>query len=281
MEQPLLPQKRPKLAKQPTNPPNFPQISSLVEEVCSEPVKTSFALPAALQSYLKFATVTCPSNNVKEIHKEFTISVSDFACLTYIGQYDNKCLLGSLEKEGHLLVVAIDQHAAHERVNLEELQTNVRDYLSSQVVNVDLTVSISDAETIKTAENELKSWGFSYTFLETQGKLRVQSVPMVCGKALEAESLISFSKDVSLQGLPLAVHQYLSHSILCSKACRQAVKFGDSLPPPTAIDIISRLSKCKLGLMCAHGRPTAHILLAVPCRTEMSHGNRINSRVFN
>jgi hypothetical protein len=280
-EQPLLPLKRPKLAKPQANPPHFPQISALVEEVCSEPVKTCFALPAALQSFLKFASVTCPRENVKEIHKEFTISVSDFAVLAYIGQYDSKCLMGSLEKEGHLLVVAIDQHAAHERVNLEELQVNVRDYVSSQLVNVELSVSISDAEALKAAENELKSWGFSFTLLETQGKLRVQSVPVICGKALEADSLIPFAKDVTLQGLPLAVHQYLPHSILCSKACKQAVKFGDSLPPPTAIDIIYRLSKCKLGLMCAHGRPTAHILLAVPVSTEMPHVNRNNSRVFN
>lgn len=280
-EQPLPRLKRPKLSKPVPNPPNFPLISAVVEEVCSEPVKTSFALPAALQSFLKFASVTCPSNTLKEIHKEFTLSVSDFASLVYVGQYDKKCLMGSVEKEGYLLVVAIDQHAAHERVNLEELQANVRDYTSSQLANVQLSVSISDAETIKTAENELKSWGFSYTFLESSGKLHIQSVPVICGKALEAESLIPFSKDVSLPGLPLAVHQYLSHSILCSKACKQAVKFGDSLAPSTAIGIISRLAKCKLGLMCAHGRPTAHILLAVPVRTEVQRGNRSKTPVFN
>ena len=257
--------KRPKLAKPQAPIPRFPQVSALVEEVCSEPSKAAFALPAALQSFLKFASVTEPCAKTMEIHRSFTLSVSDFASLSYIGQYDKKCLLGSLQKEGYLLLVAIDQHAAHERVNLEELQGRLSDCVTASPVCVELPLSLTTEATIKAAEEKLLKWGFAYTILETQRKISVRSVPVVCGRALEADSLISIAADISFQGTPLAIH-----SILCSKACKQAVKFGNSLSPATAIDIISRLSQCKLGLICAHGRPTAHILLALPLQRNRS-----------
>lgn len=264
-EAPIQVVKRPKLAKPQAPLPRFPQVSSLVEEVCSESSKATFALPAALQSFLKFASATVPNQSTAETHRSFTLSVSDFASLAYIGQYDDKCLLGSLQKDGHLLVVAIDQHAAHERVNLEDLQARVLDCVSASPAYIELPLSLNAVEILRNAEEKMQKWGFAYTIEESQRKVSVQSVPVVCGRPLAADSLLSFATEVSFQGTPLAIH-----SILCSKACKQAVKFGNSLPSATAIDIISRLSQCQLGLICAHGRPTAHILLAIPLKGNRS-----------
>ena len=45
-------------------------------------------------------------------------------------------------------------------------------------------------------------------------------------------------------------------SILNSKACRSAVKFGDALNEKQMKHLLRNLSRCKLPFQCAHGRPT-------------------------
>ncbi|KAJ3297203.1 DNA mismatch repair protein [Borealophlyctis nickersoniae] len=44
--------------------------------------------------------------------------------------------------------------------------------------------------------------------------------------------------------------------ILCSKACRSAIMFGDPLTVEECRGLIDRLRKCKFPFQCAHGRPS-------------------------
>ena len=49
--------------------------------------------------------------------------------------------------------------------------------------------------------------------------------------------------------------------ILSSKACRNAVKFGDFLKPQDCQFLIDKISDCNFPFSCAHGRPTISILM--------------------
>lgn len=46
-------------------------------------------------------------------------------------------------------------------------------------------------------------------------------------------------------------------SILNTRACKGAIKFGDRLSPETLADLIRRLSACSKPFQCAHGRPSS------------------------
>ena len=50
-------------------------------------------------------------------------------------------------------------------------------------------------------------------------------------------------------------------SILCSKACHGAIRFGDFLPRRQCIDLMADLALCQLPFQCAHGRPTLFPLI--------------------
>jgi DNA mismatch repair protein MLH3 len=51
--------------------------------------------------------------------------------------------------------------------------------------------------------------------------------------------------------------------IMHSKACRGAIMFGDELTRNECIDLVQRLSLCKLPFQCAHGRPSLIPLLSL------------------
>ena len=44
--------------------------------------------------------------------------------------------------------------------------------------------------------------------------------------------------------------------VLASRACRGAVKFGDSLTPDVCQQLLRQLGQCQLPFQCAHGRPS-------------------------
>lgn len=50
--------------------------------------------------------------------------------------------------------------------------------------------------------------------------------------------------------------------VLASKACRGAIKFGDTLSHDACCRVIARLARCRLPFQCAHGRPSMVPLLA-------------------
>lgn len=201
--------KRPKLMKNAVEKRRWELglVASLVEEACTDVSKPVFSLPASLQSFTKFPSCPNPPHFL-ETHQSFTLKVSSFSSISsYLGQFDDKCLLVSLHQNGYLLLIGIDQHAAHERVNLECFERNWRENVGSVGVNEELEVSVSDLERVKAGENELKRWGFEYYLMEETGKIRVKKVPEVCGKGLDPGSILTIASDYRLQASALPIHR--------------------------------------------------------------------------
>ncbi|KAL9249882.1 DNA mismatch repair protein MLH3-like protein [Drosera capensis] len=131
-------------------------------------------------------------------------------------------------------LAVIDQHAADERIRLEELHKKV---LSGEMK------SISYLE----AEKELVLPEMTYQLLYNYAD-SIQTWGWVC--SIHAQATDGSST------MPQAVLRVLNY-----KACRGAIMFGDTLLPSECSLIVEELRKTSLCFQCAHGRPTTAPLI--------------------
>ncbi|XP_071079978.1 DNA mismatch repair protein Mlh3-like [Haliotis cracherodii] len=212
-----------------------------------------------------------------------------------LGQVDNKfiaCVLKTEEQNTSKapdLIVLFDQHAAHERVRLEQLTEDI--YVNSADVTDcsikpsqvspprTLTFTEENVRLIKSFRDEFKRIGVTFTINgSSRNSLNIHSIPacLVEREANEVrrgresvvmdivESLIKDHLEVlKMMGgarsrLPQAIHK-----VLCSQACHGAIKFGDSLTLSQCRELLESLSECDLPFQCAHGRPSVMPLLSL------------------
>ena len=208
--------------------------------------------------------------------------------LRVLGQVSNKFILavsGSAGARGGLLV-ALDQHAADERVQLEDMHAEAfgssfgcvdaeRGFPSAPVLlPTELTLSESEAAALRTYEARVRHWGWDWKVSARAGA--------GAGGGREAATTIAITRVPMLLGMKvlgaLPFHQYLLEvldvggalrpptsflNLLASKSCRQAIMFGDELCLETMREVARRLAGTKLPFMCAHGRPTAAPVLDI------------------
>lgn len=91
--------------------------------------------------------------------------------------------------------------------------------------------------------------------------LILKGLPVVFGQKFKIEQLLhSLLANRSLLSARPKIPPY-AHEVLKSKACRYAVKFGQTLSlkveAPRLVDL---LKLCKRPFICAHGRPTIYVL---------------------
>ncbi|XP_046903895.1 DNA mismatch repair protein Mlh3 isoform X2 [Hypomesus transpacificus] len=182
---------------------------------------------------------------------------------------------------GNLLVL-VDQHAAHERVRLEDLIEDSHEddpealgerRLASFNIAPPLEVTVTEEEVrlLRSCEPHLRNLGLEMQF--SLGGLRalVSKVPMCFTekennevrrgrpsiiKSIVEEYLREQIELLRLTGrvrgsLPLTVLK-----VLASLACHGAIKFNDSLNKNECCSLVACLSSCKLPFQCAHGRPS-------------------------
>ncbi|KAM7257724.1 hypothetical protein ACFE04_013465 [Oxalis oulophora] len=172
-------------------------------------------------------------------------------------------------------LVLIDQHAADERIRLEELRAKV---LSGDA----RTISYLDTEQemilpeigyqlLHNYAKQVKGWGWicnihsqgSNSFKRSLSLLHRQptvvtlvAVPCVLGVNLSDSDLQEFLQQLAdtdgSSTIPPSVIRVLN-----SKACRGAIMFGDSLLPSECSLIVEELKQTTLCFQCAHGRPTS------------------------
>ncbi|XP_063649801.1 DNA mismatch repair protein Mlh3 isoform X15 [Pan troglodytes] len=173
-------------------------------------------------------------------------------------QVDNKfiaCLMSTKTEEngeaGGNLLVLVDQHAAHERIRLEQL---IIGYL------------------FRCYHKNLEDLGLEFAFPDTSDSLVLVGKVPLCFVEREANELRRGRSTVTksiveefireqlellqttggIQGtLPLTVQK-----VLASQACHGAIKFNDGLSLQESCRLIEALSSCQLPFQCAHGRPS-------------------------
>ncbi|XP_047394459.1 DNA mismatch repair protein Mlh3 isoform X4 [Sciurus carolinensis] len=206
-------------------------------------------------------------------------------------QVDNKfiaCLMSTKSEEngkaGGNLLILVDQHAAHERVRLEQLITNSyekqqpqgsgrKKLLSSTIIPpLEITVTEAQRRLLWYYHKNLEDLGLEFIFPDTSNSLVLVGKVPLCFVEREANELrrgrSTVTKSIveefvqeqvellqatgSIQGtLPLTVQK-----VLASQACHGAIKFNDSLSLEESYRLIEALSWCQLPFQCAHGRPS-------------------------
>lgn len=210
---------------------------------------------------------------VNQVDKKF------LACL--INARDGDSALQT-ETKGNLLVL-VDQHAAHERVRLENLVADSYEgdpdasgekRLCSSTILPPLEISVTEEELrlLRSSQPHLKNLGLEVTFskmgapqvfvgkvplcfMEKESNELRRGRPSVI-KPIVEEYLREQTELLRLTGrvggtLPLTVLK-----VLASLACHGAIKFNDTLSRDECHSLVASLSSCQLPFQCAHGRPS-------------------------
>ncbi|XP_033968055.1 DNA mismatch repair protein Mlh3 isoform X1 [Pseudochaenichthys georgianus] len=209
-----------------------------------------------------------------------------------IHQVDKKflaCLINTREEEpaamteteGNLLVL-VDQHAAHERVRLENLVADSYEedpdapgqkrLCSSTILPpLEITVTEEELRLLRSCQGHLRSLGLEVKFSQAAVFVFVGKVPL-CFMEKESNELRRGRPSV----IKTIVEEYLREQIellrstgtvrgtlpltvlkvLASLACHGAIKFNDSLSRDECHSLVASLSSCQLPFQCAHGRPS-------------------------
>ncbi|KAL2634380.1 hypothetical protein R1flu_005859 [Riccia fluitans] len=230
---------------------------------------TSFLPDSIVKEHLQHARV------LEQVDKKFIPAVSD----------------------GVLLM--IDQHAADERVRLEELRERVLGsgqlkeaaLLSS---TLELIVAFTEQQMLQAYREQVESWGWRFRLSSGHSvnsvrgdssvvgtcKVALSAVPCILGVMLTGEDLTEYLRQLmDTQGSsapPPAVIRVLNY-----KACRGAIMFGDALLPAESKQLVEHLKQTSLCFQCAHGRPTMVPLVdlrALNKRLQSSDGSAENFR---
>jgi DNA mismatch repair protein MutL len=165
--------------------------------------------------------------------------------------------------EGEAGVYLVDQHAAHERVLLEELRAALHGRSEQQLLLEPLVLDVPPAAVAlaEQAAAELTLLGFS---IEPFGprQVLVRGVPGVLvdrqPQRILQETLVTLATNT--HGLVIEQHASWTERLAIVLACKSAVRAGDTLAQLEMEALLRRLGEASLCRTCAHGRPTAILL---------------------
>ncbi|XP_078419513.1 DNA mismatch repair protein Mlh3 [Cetorhinus maximus] len=207
-----------------------------------------------------------------------------------LNQVDNKfiaCLINTrVNKEattGGNLLVLVDQHAAHERVRLEQLISDCYEMVpetaghrklctSTVCPPMEISCTQDEARLLRLYRKQLEAAGVQVEFRDAESPgILVKKVP-ACFIEKEANEIRRGRQPVTQTILKEFLqeqievlqstggfHGMLSRTVLkvlSSQACHGAVKFGDGLSVEECRSLMESLASCDLPFQCAHGRPS-------------------------
>ncbi|KAI7738387.1 hypothetical protein M8C21_008450 [Ambrosia artemisiifolia] len=172
------------------------------------------------------------------------------------------------------ILAIIDQHAADERIRLEDLREKVLSGETKTITYLDaeqeLVLPEIGYQLLNNYSEQIQKWGWicnfhaqssvsfkkNLNFLNNQPSVATLiAVPCILGVNLTDVDLLEFLQQLAdtdgSSVIPPAVLRVLNN-----KACRGAIMFGDALLPSECSLIVEELKKTSLCFQCAHGRPT-------------------------
>ncbi|XP_005149040.4 DNA mismatch repair protein Mlh3 isoform X2 [Melopsittacus undulatus] len=206
-------------------------------------------------------------------------------------QVDNKfiaCLINTRnemdrETDGNLLIL-VDQHAAHERIRLEQLIADSyekeaaacgKKKLLSSSISPPLEIKVTEEQrrVLRCCYKNLEDLGLELSFPESNRSLiLVRKVPL-CFIEREANELRRKRQPVTKSIVEELIQEQVELvqstggrtrgtlpltflKVLASQACHGAIKFNEHLTLEESCRLIEALSSCQLPFQCAHGRPS-------------------------
>ncbi len=174
--------------------------------------------------------------------------------LEYVGQL----LRGYLVAEAPDAVVLVDQHAAHERVLFDRIVRRLEQRQpSTQLLLIPRIVDLTPGQLAAFREHEpwLQTLGFEGEgFGPHTVRIRAAPADMPEGRVERVLELLL----IDLAGERTPDRRLRETAALL--ACHSAVRFGDSMTPEAARQLLSSLALTDEPISCPHGRPTTLIL---------------------
>lgn len=236
---------------------------------------------------------------------------ADVMRLELVGQVANQVLVARLpptSRGAGPRLVAVDQHAADERVRLDTLSKKWRAaeaggaLRAAETLDRPLELSLGPAERDLASRyrRQLAGWGFTHEEVSSGDGARgihgsgdeglpstrflLTGCPRVEGTLLSVQDFVAF-----LHALGETLGNADPPALLREQqraACRGAVMFGDALEPREGAALLQRLSCADLPFQCAHGRPTLapladlsrppapHLMQGSPWREDLAPSQR-------
>ncbi len=163
----------------------------------------------------------------------------------------------------------IDQHAAHERILFEQLQTEQNAMsVSSQTLLEPLTLELSPQQRglLEPMVQQLAAFGFDLAAFGGETYL-IRAIPAALNPE-QARAVVTELLDATVEGAEAST----SHAALSIIACHSAVRSGQTLTLEEARELIQQLEKTASPYTCPHGRPTMIHLSSI--QLEKSFGRR-------
>ncbi|WP_088189109.1 DNA mismatch repair endonuclease MutL [Desulfosporosinus sp. FKA] len=170
-----------------------------------------------------------------------------------IGQLFNTYILAT---DSDVLLL-IDQHAAHERINYERILAEFKARKQeSQMLLIPIPLELTLQEEQMLIEHMwiLREMGFVLEQFGNQTYL-LRGVPVQTGSFPADELLRQFLEEVLLKNASPSYDQLLKEWIYLL-ACKESIRAKDSLSLLEMEQLISRLSQTENPYTCPHGRPT-------------------------
>ncbi|GBD16740.1 DNA mismatch repair protein MutL [bacterium HR26] len=148
----------------------------------------------------------------------------------------------------------IDQHAAHERVLLEQLMVQYeRASVDAQVLLEPLVVELTPAQlaVLEDYQEELRQLGFQ---VEPFGgsAVAIRAVPAVMHRRSPNTTLLAILDELAGGGRGTSRLEALA----ISTACHSAIRAGQELTLAEMRELVRQLEECTAPRACGHGRPT-------------------------
>lgn len=173
--------------------------------------------------------------------------------LRYLGQLLDTYLLCATENG----LLAVDQHAAHERLLFEALK---KQFASKKIVRQTLLFpkviecSLEEIQILKQYAEEIDALGVEVEDFGGNSHV-VKAVPAVLGRSPVEEVMSGifarFGEGGSGKGGVRA------EEVLSDMACKAAIKAGQSLTPQEAEALLEEMQRAEIFSHCPHGRPVA------------------------
>ena len=219
-----------------------------------------------------------------ERHVLFSVSVLGQVGLKFI-----VCVI-RVGEEG-AVVAAIDQHAADERISLEELWATVlspNTHVPTEETQSALwatPLSVREFEVLETNAQLVRRWGWDWRTsakdsAEAETVVYLTRVPTIRGTSLGGDALRQFLFQLQSTTASTSQAPRCLYRLLASKACRGAIMFGDYLSTKECETIINALRLTQLPFSCAHGRPTCAPLVRVPPKRHRHRADIPNIRAW-
>ena len=155
-------------------------------------------------------------------------------------------------------IILIDQHAAHERLVLEEMKENYKQgQLSSQILLIPEVINLKSIEKNILLENQehLKKLGFE---IESFGdeSIIVREVPSLLGHANISNLIKDVAEELSILETQISIDDKIN-SIISKSACYGSVRSGRILNASEMNSLLRKMEITPNSGQCNHGRPTS------------------------